>query len=86
MAKKATGDQKLYRNAGVSGLVFEGVEFEPGSEFTATLDADQEMHLVAGGHLEILQDQSTSADRAQAAAEGEMETSDGAVRSRRSNK
>ena len=68
MAKKPTKDQKLYRNAGVSTLIFEGEEFEPGSEFRATLDPDHELQLLSGGHLEILEDQSARADRAQAEA------------------
>lgn len=75
MAKKALGDQKTYRNAGVSTLCFEGQDFEPGSEFKATLPPEQEMLLLQGGHLEIVQDQSASADRAQAAeADGEDST------------
>jgi hypothetical protein len=40
---------------------------EPGSEFLASLDPEQEMHWITGGHIEILQDQSAAADRAQAA-------------------
>ncbi len=65
-AKK--GNQKLYRNAGASELVFEGVAMEPGSEFHATLAPEQEMQLLQGGHIEILQDQTTKADKAQASA------------------
>ena len=71
MAKKPTSDQKLYRNAGVSPLVFEGQEMEPGSEFRATLTPEHELQLLTGGHIEILQDQSPRADRAQAEAAGE---------------
>lgn len=64
MAKK--GDQKKYRNAGGTDLVFEGVTLHPGDEFLATLDPDHELQLLQGGHIEILQDQSTAADEAQA--------------------
>lgn len=68
MAKKPTSDQKLYRNAGVSSLMIEGVEMEPGSEFRATLDPEFETQMLSGGHLELLQDQSERADQAQARA------------------
>jgi hypothetical protein len=68
MASKGTGSQKKYRNAGVSTLNFDGTDLEPGSEFLATLPPEQEMLLLQGGHLELLQDQSVAADRAQAAA------------------
>ena len=68
MAKKATGAQKLYRNAGITELVFEDTPIEPGAEFRATLTPEHEMQLLQGGHLEILEDQSTAADQAQAAA------------------
>lgn len=61
------GAQKLYRNAGASQLVFEGVTMEPGSEFRATLPPEQEQQLLLGGHLEILEDQSAKADAEQAA-------------------
>ena len=89
MAKgKATGSQKKYKNTGVTTLVFEGVEMEPGSEFEATLDPDHELQLLTGGHLEILQDQSSRADRAQAeAAEGgTIETDSSNAPSRRRNR
>lgn len=79
MAKKASGDQKLYRNAGVSFLVLEGVEIEPGAEFRATLDPAHEAQLLEGGHVEILQDQSARADAAQAAAAEAGETTPGAA-------
>ena len=69
------GTQKKYRNSGVSTLEFEVIPMEPGSEFEATLDPEQEMQLMLGGHLEILQDQSAAADKAQAAAaDGETVT------------
>lgn len=87
MAKKSTKDQKLYRNAGVSTLVFEGQDFEPGSEFRASLDPDQELQLLTGGHIEILEDQSARADRAQAeeADESVDASPEGGRRSRKSN-
>jgi len=68
MTKKATGAQKLYRNAGASELVFEGQVMEPGSEFRATLTPEHEQQLLGGGHIEILEDQSKAADKAQADA------------------
>lgn len=68
MAKKATGSQKLYRNAGTTELVFEGVIMEPGAEFEVTLTPEHETQLIAGGHIEVLRDQSAKADRAQAQA------------------
>lgn len=82
MAKKPTSDTKLYRNAGVSPLVFEGEEMEPGSEFRASLDPDLETQLLAGGHIEILEDQSAKADRAQAEAAGEVADNDTSSRGR----
>jgi hypothetical protein len=72
--KKVLGDHKLYRNAGISELVFEGQVFEPGSEFRATLPPEQEMQLLAGGHLEVLQDQSAAADKAQSERTGGEKT------------
>jgi hypothetical protein len=66
-ARRAAGAQKKYRNAGVSTLEVDGIDMEPGSEFLASLDPEQEMHWITGGHIEILQDQSAAADRAQAA-------------------
>ena len=62
------GSQKKYRNAGVSTLEFEGQSLEPGSEFLATLEPHHEQQLLIGGHLEILEDQSAKADKAQAEA------------------
>jgi len=86
MAKKPSSDTKLYRNAGVSPLVFEGQEMEPGSEFRASLDPDLETQLLAGGHIEILEDQSAKADRAQAEAAGEdPDASETGRRSRRNS-
>lgn len=64
--KKATGSQKRYRNSGVTTLVIEGQEINPDDEFTATLDPDYELQMFMGGHLELLQDQSSAADKAQA--------------------
>lgn len=74
MAKgnKKMGAQKLYRNEGVTQLLIEGKEINPGQEFEASLDVDYEMQMLMGGHLVVLRDQSTRADQAQAAAaEGE---------------
>ena len=85
MAKKAAGGLKLYRNAGVSPLVYEGEEMEPGSEFRAALDPDLEVQLLAGGHIEILEDQSAKADRAQAEAAGEEPVESTGRRSRRNS-
>lgn len=79
MAKKTSKDQKLYRNAGVSFLVLEGVEIEPGAEFRATLDPHHETQLLQGGHLEILEDQSAKADADQAAAAEAAEPVPGSV-------
>lgn len=64
--KKPTGDHKRYRNAGVTTLVIENKEINPGDEFEASLDPDYETQMFAGGHLELLQDQSSAADEAQA--------------------
>lgn len=64
--KKPTGDHKRYRNSGVTTLVIEGKELNPGDEFEASLDPDFETQMFAGGHLEMLQDQSRAADEAQA--------------------
>lgn len=83
MAKKPSSDTKLYRNAGVSPLVFEGKEMEPGSEFRASLDPDLETQLLAGGHIELLEDQSDKADRAQAETAGEVTETEAGRRSRR---
>ena len=66
--KKATGSQKLYRNAGVTELVLEDKVMEPGSKFLASLSPEQEIQFLQGGHIEILQDQSARADQAQAQA------------------
>lgn len=85
MAKKPSSDMKLYRNAGVSPLVFKGEEMEPGSEFRASLDPDLETQLLAGGHIEILEDQSAKADQAQAEAAGEEPVGDAPGRRRRNN-
>lgn len=68
MSKKTTGAQKLYRNAGASELVFEGQVMEPGAEFRVTLTPEHEQQLLTGGHIEILEDQSKTADAAQADA------------------
>ena len=70
MAKHASktrtnASQKLYRNAGASPLVFEGIQMEPGDEFYVTLDPVHETQLIQGGSLEILKDQSAEADRLQ---------------------
>lgn len=72
MAKKS-GNQKTYRNEGVTQLVFEDQEIDPGTEFRATLEPTHEMQLLAGGHISIVQDQSVAADREQATEAGEVE-------------
>lgn len=65
------GSEKLYRNAGVSEVIIEDIIMSPGDEFRASLDPHFEGQMLAGGHLEILEDQSQEADEAQAAeAEG----------------
>jgi len=76
VSKKKLGSHKLYRNEGVSQLLIEGKEINPGQEFEAALDPDYEMQMLMGGHLVVLRDQSVRADQAQAvAAEGTVEDS-----------
>ena len=65
--RKAGGPSKRYRNSGVSTLVIEGVDINPGDEFNASLEPEYEMQMFVGGHLELLEDQSDAADQAQAA-------------------
>jgi hypothetical protein len=72
MTRKATGEQKTYRNEGASQLLIEGQEINPGDEFKASLDPLFETQMLGGGHLVILADQSKAADEAQAAAENEQ--------------
>lgn len=84
MAKKQGGDMKKYRNEGASQLVIEGEEINPGTEFMASLSPEFEEQMFAGGHLSLVSDQSSAADEAQAASEGEVISED-APRRRRSN-
>jgi hypothetical protein len=63
MAKKlkdATA-QKLYHNVGASELVFDGVTHVPGSRFRTTMPAHQELQLLQGGHIEVV-DESVPVD------------------------
>lgn len=71
MTQKKAGDKKRYRNAGVSQLILEGVEINPGDEFETFLEPHHETQLLMGGHIELLKDQSEAADRAQAEEAGE---------------
>lgn len=65
------GDKKLYRNAGVSSLRIGGQLIEPGAEFTASLKPEFETQMLMGGHLELLKDRSSAADKVEAdAADG----------------
>ena len=81
--KKATGDKKRYRNAGVTELVIEGKSINPDDEFEASLDPVYEMQMLAGGHLEILRDQSSAADQAEGTFPMESAEPEGGRRGRR---
>lgn len=80
--KKSSRPAKRYRNDGASQLVIDGQEINPGDEFTGQLTPELEMQLTIGGHISILEDQSASADKAQAEAAGEVMDSETTSRRR----